>query len=98
LFGQPPRPFSITLVFEPFEGPEYEKALALARDSAEYRETGVGAQRRHRARFFPSDVLKLRELFGLVSRFDTCEVLVDDRPIPYARELWLPLVWFLILK
>jgi hypothetical protein len=23
-------------------------------------------------------------------------VLVDDRPIPYARELWLPLIWFLI--
>jgi hypothetical protein len=23
-------------------------------------------------------------------------VLIDDRPLPYARELWLPLVWFLI--
>jgi hypothetical protein len=23
-------------------------------------------------------------------------VLIDDRPVPYARELWLPLVWFLI--
>ena len=27
----------------------------------------------------------------------SCEVLIDDRPIPYARELWLPLVWFLLL-
>ncbi len=25
-----------------------------------------------------------------------CDVLVDDQPMPYARELWLPLVWFLI--
>ena len=24
------------------------------------------------------------------------EVLVDGRPVPYARELWLPLVWFLL--
>jgi hypothetical protein len=23
-------------------------------------------------------------------------VLIDDRPVPYARELWLPLIWFLI--
>jgi hypothetical protein len=22
--------------------------------------------------------------------------LIDDRPVPYARELWLPLVWFLL--
>jgi hypothetical protein len=21
---------------------------------------------------------------------------IDDRPVPYARELWLPLIWFLI--
>ena len=27
---------------------------------------------------------------------DATEVLIDDRPVPYARELWLPLVWFLI--
>jgi hypothetical protein len=31
-----------------------------------------------------------------VGRFDSTDVLVDDRPIPYARELWLPLMWFLI--
>ena len=27
---------------------------------------------------------------------DATDVLIDDRPVPYARELWLPLVWFLI--
>jgi hypothetical protein len=27
---------------------------------------------------------------------DGVEVLIDDRPVPYARELWLPLFWFLI--
>jgi len=51
---------------------------------------------RHRARFYPQDAAKLRELFEIVGRFDDCEVLIDDRPVPYARELWLPLLWFLI--
>ena len=32
----------------------------------------------------------------VVGRLDATEVLIDDRPVPYARELWLPLIWFLI--
>jgi hypothetical protein len=96
LFGTPPRPFSITLVFPPFESPDYDRALALARSSAEYRESGAGGTFRHRARFWPTDALKLRDLFEVVGRVPDCEVLIDDRPVPYARELWLPLVWFLI--
>jgi hypothetical protein len=35
-------------------------------------------------------------LYDLVASVPESEVLVDDRPVPYARELWLPLVWFLI--
>jgi hypothetical protein len=96
LFGVPPGPFSITLVFPAFDGPDYDRALAMARASAEYRETGSGPTFRHRARFLPSDALRLRDLFEIVSRLDRTEVLIDDRPLPYARELWLPLVWFLI--
>lgn len=96
LFGSQPRPFSLTLVFPRFDGPDYEQAVALARASAEYRETGSGDTFRHRARFWSSDAVRLRDLFQLVGRFDATEVLVDDRPVPYARELWLPLVWLLI--
>ncbi len=96
LFGRPPLPFSVSLEFPAFDGPEYERALELARASAEYREIGSGAALRHRARFFPHDAPRLRDLFDLVGRFDACDVLIDDRPVPYARELWLPLLWFLI--
>jgi hypothetical protein len=32
----------------------------------------------------------------LVGGLPGTDVLVDDQPVPYARELWLPLVWFLI--
>jgi hypothetical protein len=96
LFGTPPLPFSITIEFPTFAGPEYARALEMARASAEYKEIGEGERTRHRARFFPSDAVRLRALFELVGRFDATDVLIDDRPVPYARELWLPLVWFLI--
>lgn len=96
LFGARPRPFSITLVFPTLDDPEFPRALELARASAEYRETGAGAALRHRARFWSSDPLLLRNLFEIVGGSDATEVLIDDRPVPFARELWLPLVWFLI--
>jgi hypothetical protein len=96
LFGARPRPFSITLVFPALEVPEFSRALELARASAEYRETGAGASLRHRARFWSSDPVPLRDLFDIVGRSDATDVLIDDRPVPFARELWLPLVWFLI--
>jgi hypothetical protein len=96
LFGRPPLPFSVSVEFSAFDGPDMDKALALARASAECVEIPPGSARRYRARFYPQDAIKLRDLFDLVGRFDSTEVLVDDRPVPYARELWLPLVWFLI--
>ena len=98
LFGPRNLPFSITLVFPKFEGDDYARAVEMARKSAEYREAGSGDQFRHRARFFPSDALQLRDLFGLIAQESGTEVLIDDRPVPYARELWLPLVWFLLLR
>lgn len=96
LFGPADRPFSFTIVFSKFDGPEYEQAVAIARQSAEHREVGDQAHRRHRARFLPSDAKRLHALFDIVGRLSDTEVLVDDRPVPYARELWLPLLWFLI--
>jgi hypothetical protein len=96
LFGTPRLPFSVSLEFPRFGGSEYARALELARAASEYREIGTGETVRHRARFYPKDARGLRTLFEIVGRVDGCEVLIDDRPLPYARELWLPLMWFLI--
>ena len=96
LFGARPRPFSITLVFPALDTPDFGRALELARESAEFLESGQGADRRYRARFWSSDAPRLRDLFQIVGPSDATEVLIDDRPVPYARELWLPLVWFLL--
>ena len=98
LFGARPRPFSITIVFPTLDGPEFPRALEIARASAEYRETGQDVSLRHRARFWSSDAGRLRELFQIVGGSDQTEVLIDDRRLPYARELWLPLVWFLLFR
>ncbi len=96
LFGTPRLPFSITLEFPVFAGPDYARAIEMARAAADYREIGAGDRLRHRARFYPKDAVPLRDLFALVGRFDATDVLIDDRAVPYARELWLPLIWFLI--
>jgi len=96
LFGARPRPFSITLVFPALDAPQFGRAIELARASAEFRETGSGANHRYRARFWSSDASRLHDLFEIVGPSDATEVLVDDRPVPYGRELWLPLVWLLI--
>ena len=98
LFGDGATPFSVTIVFPRFEGADYDQAVALARRSPEHLETGSGERFRHRARFFPRDVVALRDLWAVVGRLDAAEVLIDDRPVPYARQLWLPLFWFLLLR
>lgn len=96
LFGSTQRPFSLTLVFSPMDGPDFARALELARGAAEFRETGTGETLRYRVRFYSTDVERLRDVFQVVGSAHTTDVLVDDRPVPYARELWLPLVWFLL--
>ena len=78
LFGKPKMPFSLSVEFSPFDGPDYARALELARAAAEFRDLGSGASLRHRARFFPPDAVKLRELFEIVGRYDSTDVLVDD--------------------
>jgi hypothetical protein len=97
LFGAPTLPFSISVVFPEFAGETYSRAVELAKASDEYVETHVGGSLRHRARFFPGDrPMRLHDLYELVAGVPESDVLIDDRPLPYARELWLPLVWFLL--
>ncbi len=96
LFGSTNRPFSITLVFPTLDVPGFPDAIERARGAAEFRETGTGEMQRFRARFWSSDAARLRDVFQVVGGSHLTDVLIDDRPVPYARELWLPLVWFLL--
>ena len=96
LFGERPRPLSKSQVFTPLDVTQIAPPHHKPRGAAQIREIGAGAARRYRARFWSSDAARLRDLFQIVGVSDATEVLIDDRPVPYARELWLPLVWFLI--
>ena len=96
LFGPTEHPFSISLVFPSLNIPDFSAVLDLALGAAEFRETGSGEGHRYRVRFLPTDADRLRRVFEIVGRSEATEVLIDDRPVPYARQLWLPLVWFFI--
>ena len=97
LFGAPVLPFSISLAFPAFDGAAYEAAVTRARAADEYTEFDAAGVLTHRARFYPgARPADLRDLYELVSAVPGSEVLIDDRAVPYARELWLPLVWLLI--
>lgn len=97
LFGAPTQPFSISLEFPAFEGDGLARALELAQASDEFQELTIEGRTRYRARYFSSaDPIRLRALYEVVGGVPGSQVLIDDRPLPYARELWLPLVWCLI--
>jgi hypothetical protein len=97
LFGAPALPFSMSIVFPAFEGEAGARAIELAQRADEHVVFTAQGGERHRARYYPgAHPEALRDLYELVGSRPETEVLVDDRPVPYARELWLPLVWFLI--
>jgi hypothetical protein len=97
LFGPLNLPFSVSLVFPDFDGDAADRAVRLAHASDEYSETHAEGRRWHRARFFTGDrPMRLRDLYLIVAGVPGNEVLINDRRVPYARELWLPLVWLLI--
>jgi hypothetical protein len=91
--GRRKRPFRIGLLFDDFGGPNYPRALELAKRAPVYRESHEGRLLRHYAAFDSTGVNVLRELFEIVGPVTGTEVLVDDKKIPYARELWLPMFW-----
>lgn len=97
LFGAPALPFSISLAFPAFDGENCTRAIERAQTSDEFTEFADGDVQMFRARFFPgARPADLRDLYELVAPVPGTQVFVDDREVPYARELWLPLVWFLI--
>jgi hypothetical protein len=94
--GRRPRPFRIGLAFDAFEGPAGARAVEFARRSPVYRETSSPTGLRHHAGFDSSSARVLRDLFDLVGQRPGTEVLVDGKRVPYAHELWLPLMWIFV--
>jgi hypothetical protein len=90
--------FKITIVFGVKAASNYERAVALARRNPTYAEERSGEWVRHSATYTPPDVEDLFTLFNLVCSWDDTEVLINNRDLPYATSLWLPLMWFYRIK
>jgi hypothetical protein len=89
-----PREFTVTVVFGPSDGGGYAEDVALAERAPRYRKEGAGPYLRHYATYSVEQVDELHRLYARVADYPTCELLIKDRRVPYARELWLPLFWF----
>ena len=50
----------------------------------------------YHAAFDAGDARTLRDLFEIVKERPDLEVRVDGKRLPYAHELWLPLVWMFV--
>ncbi len=90
--------FKVTIEFGYKISPKYKEAVDRARRMPSYFEKGKGEWVRHSATFTPEDVEELFELFKLVHDWETTEVLVNHKRLPYAFQLWLPLMWFYRIK
>ena len=94
--GRRARPFRVGVTFEAFEGPDYARAVELARRSPQYRETAARSATVHHAAFETGAARTLHQLFQIVGSRPGTEVLVDGKKPPYASDLWLPLFWIFL--
>jgi len=94
--GRRPRPFRIAVSFLAFDGPDGERALALARRSPVLEERRDSGGARAIAGFDSNGARTLLDLYHLVGRRPGTEVLVDGKRVPYAHEVWLPLMWIFV--
>lgn len=90
--------FKITVEFGHKISPNYKKAVELARKHPSYKEEGSGEWIRHSVTYMPDDVEELFDLFNIVHEWETTDVLVNHKKIPYGHQLWLPLMWFYRVK
>ena len=94
--GRRPRPFRVGLRFDRFDGPGLAPALELARRSPEFRELEGRDGASYYAAFEAKDARTLRDLFEIVKERPDLDVRIDGKRLPYAHELWLPLVWMFV--
>ncbi len=96
--GRRRRPFRMGIVFDAFEDASYGRAVELAQRSPVYKETNEDGRRRHHAAFGADAAWVFRDLFDIVGHRPGTDVLVDNKKVPYAREIWMQLYFLHLVK
>lgn len=94
-------PFRITMVYPELTGESGRAARGLEEAAVAHRVETARTPReapRHRATFSLRQVEEFHELYHLAERASgaaAIDLLLNDKTVPLARELWLPLLWTL---
>ena len=92
-------PFTITVTYPELGDDLVGVATQIEGRATEHsiEESSVeGQPARHSTMFTLQQLEELHELYHLVEKAvgaDRLEVLLNGRPVPLTRELWLPLIW-----
>jgi hypothetical protein len=86
--------FKITVRFQKHTSDKYREAVELARKNKYFTEEGEGDFYKIYASFYPQDADALYRIFELVKEQETTKIYLNNKSIPYIRELWLFLMWF----
>jgi hypothetical protein len=98
---QTTEPFLITVVYPELRGEAGQAARRIESSAAEHSITKPQAEGRdpvHRTTFSLAQVEEFHELYHLAETTiggGELELLLNGRRVPFARELWLPLIWSL---
>jgi hypothetical protein len=93
--GRRRRRFDLGVVFETFKGPNYEPAVALARQASSYAEREVAGVTEHRAVFAPDKAEVFRELFRVLRSIPETKYEVNGKEVPLSRPIW-PLLFAML--
>ncbi len=86
--------FKITFIFKTHLSEKYKKAVELAKKNPTYREEECASGLKHYVTYTPEQVEEMFQLFNLIHDFEDLEILINHKKLPYAHQLWIPLVWF----
>ena len=84
----------ITLVFEQNREDDLNEILHIAQNARFFSNTKDGSVTRYYATYLPEQANELFKLFEKVETNHRLQILINGKIRPYARNLWLPLLWF----
>jgi len=98
---QASEPFRVTVVYPDLRGDAGEAARKIEAGATEHsisEPDNAGRGSLHHTTFSLAQIEEFHELYHLVETSigsGGVELLLNDRRVPLARELWLPLIWTL---